>query len=224
MKIRSIGDLTDYLDDDLAWRRKEIIELLALAKSSKAKKADVHVRAGVAMLYAHWEGYIKNASNAYVAFVSTRGMKTRDLQDSFIALSIKAKLTSVGDSGKSSVAVPAISHLMSLLDKPALLPVAGITADGNLKSDIFINIAGWLGVDVAQYSARFNLIDETLLASRNKIAHGEYLSISLGRFEKLTEEILEMMVWFKTDLENAAASKSFQRVGNLVPVRLASQA
>ncbi len=224
MKIRSIGDLTDYLDDDLAWRRKEIIELLALVRSSKAKKVDVHVRAGVAMLYAHWEGYIKNASNAYVVFVSTRGVKTRDLQDSFIALSIKTKLTSMGDSGKSSVAVPAISHLMSLLDKPALLPVAGITADGNLKSDVFINIAGWLGVDVAQYSARFNLIDETLLASRNKIAHGEYLSISSGRFEKLTEEILEMMVWFKTDLENAAASKSFQRVDNLVPVRLAGQA
>lgn len=211
MKVRSAEDLNDYLDQDLAWRRKEIIELRALVKSAKSKKADVHVRAGVALLYAHWEGFIKNAANAYVAFVSTRRMKTRELQDSFIALSIKTKLTQMGESGKSSVAVPAIAHLMSLLDKPALLPDAGITAEGNLKSEVFVNIAGWLGIDVARYSARFNLIDETLLASRNKIAHGEYLSISPGRFETLAEEILEVMVWFKTDLENAAVLKSFQR-------------
>lgn len=217
MKIRSAENLTDYLDDDLAWRRKEIIELRAMAKSTKVKKVDVHVRAGVAMLYAHWEGFIKNAANAYVGFVSARGMKTRELQDSFIALSIKNKLTLMGDSGKSSVAVSAISYLMSLLDKPALLPPTGITTEGNLKAEVFVNIAGWLGIDVARYSARFNLIDETLLASRNKIAHGEYLSISPDRFETLADEILELMVWFKTDLENAAALKSFQRIDSRMP-------
>ena len=206
----------NYLDDDLAWRRKEVIELRSIARSAKAKKADVHVRAGVAMLYAHWEGFIKNASNAYVVFVSALGIKTRELQDSFVAPSMKAKLAQMGDSGKSSVAVPAIAHLMSILDKPALLPAAGITADGNLKSEVFVNIAGWLGIDVARYTARFNLIDETLLASRNKIAHGEYLNISPQRFDSLAEEIMELMIWFKTDLENAAACRSFQRKGELI--------
>ena len=211
MKIRSTEELINYLDDDLAWRRKEIIELRAVARSAKEKKADVHVRAGIAMLYAHWEGFVKNASNAYVIFVSAMGMKTRELQDSFVALSIKTKLTQMGDSGKSSVAVSTIAHLMSMLDKPALLPATGITAEGNLKSEVFVNIAGWLGIDIARYSARFNLIDETLLTSRNKIAHGEYLNISPQRFDSLAEEILEVMEWFKTDLENAAACKSFQR-------------
>ncbi len=216
MKIRTTEELMNYLDDDLAWRRKEVIELRSIARSAKAKKADVHVRAGVAMLYAHWEGFIKNASNAYVVFVSALGIKTRELQDSFVALSMKAKLAQMGDSGKSSVAVPAIAHLMSILDKPALLPAAGITADGNLKSEVFVNIAGWLGIDVARYTARFNLIDETLLASRNKIAHGEYLNISPQRFDSLAEEIMELMIWFKTDLENAAACRSFQRKGELI--------
>lgn len=220
MKIRSTEELLNYLDDDLAWRRKEIIELRATARLAKAKKADVHVRAGVSMLYAHWEGFIKNASNAYVVFVSALGMKTRELQDSFVALSIKTKLTQMGDSGKSTVAVSAIAHLMSVLDKPALLPATGITAEGNLKSEVFVNIAGWLGIDVAKYSARFNLIDETLLASRNKIAHGEYLNISPQRFESLADEVLELMIWFKTDLENAAALKSFLRKDSLATINV----
>lgn len=219
MKIRSIDDLTDYLDDDLAWRRKEVIELRAIAKSAKAKKADVHVRAGVALLYAHWEGFIKNAANAYVVFVSTRGMKTRELQDSFVALSVKTKLASMGESGKSSVAVPVIAHLMRTLDQPVLLPAAGITAEGNLKSEVFANIAGWLGIDLEKYTPRFKLIDETLLASRNKIAHGEFLSISKERFETLADEILEVMDWFKTDIENAAALRSFQRQDSAQPVQ-----
>lgn len=220
MKIRSTEELLNYLDDDLAWRRKEIIELRATARLAKAKKADVHVRAGVSMLYAHWEGFIKNASNAYVVFVSALGMKTRELQDSFVALSIKTKLTQMGDSGKSTVAVSAIAHLMSVLDKPALLPATGITAEGNLKSEVFVNIAGWLGIDIAKYSARFNLIDETLLASRNKIAHGEYLNISPQRFESLADEVLELMIWFKTDLENAAALKSFLRKDSLATINV----
>ena len=84
------------------------------------------------------------------------------------------------------------------------------------KEVIFVVNGGWLGIDVARYTARFNLIDETLLASRNKIAHGEYLNISPQRFDSLAEEIMELMIWFKTDLENAAACRSFQRKGELI--------
>lgn len=211
MKIRTSGELLEYLDRDISWRRKEIIELRSLATKSKEKKADVYVRAGVALLYAHWEGFIKNSANAYVNFIASRGEVARRIQDCFIALSIKAKITEMGASGKSSVAVPVITHLLEAMDKPVSLPKAGITAESNLSSDVFTNIAGWIGVDTARYSTRFQLIDETLLQSRNKIAHGEHLSISPLRFDSLAEETLEIMGWFKTDIENAVALTSFLR-------------
>ena len=211
MKIRTSNDLLEYLDNDLAWRRKEVIELRSLATKAKEKKADVHVRAGIALLYAHWEGYVKNSANAYVNFISSRGELTRRLQDCFIALSVKAKIAEMGASGKSSMAVPVVSYLLAAMEKPLLLPKTGITAESNLSSDVLINIAGWIGVDTSKYSTRFNLIDETLLASRNKIAHGEFLTISPKRFDTLAEEILEIMEWFKTDLENAVALASFLR-------------
>lgn len=211
MKIRVVNDLLTYLDDDISWRRKEIIELLALATKAKGKNADVHVRAGVALLYAHWEGFIKNAANAYVSYLSFRGDKTRDLQDCFIALSVKTKLSEMGQSGKSCVAIPVVANLLLDLDRRATLPKAGITAESNLSSDVFQNIAGWLGIETTQYSTRFTLIDESLLASRNKIAHGEFLSINPLRFTTLADEILEMMTWFKTDIENAVAQSAFLR-------------
>lgn len=211
LKLRTGSQLVAYLDDEIAWRHKEIIELRALATVALGKRANVHVRAGIALLYAHWEGFIKNAANAYVNYLSHRSDKTRDLQDCFVALSVKAKLSSMAQSAKSSVAVPVVGHLLSTLDLPANLPDAGLSADSNLNADVFQNIAGWLGLDTAKYSSRFPLIDESLLAARNKIAHGEYLTMNASRFAALSDEILDLMKWFKTDIENAVATSAFLR-------------
>lgn len=64
---------------------------------------------------------------------------------------------------------------------------------------------------VTGYSTRFTLIDKTLLESRNGIAHGEHLVINAARFDSLVLEILEVLRWFKTDIENAVVQKSFLR-------------
>lgn len=201
----------NYLDDEMAWRQKEIVELRALAMAALGKRANVHVRAGIALLYAHWEGFIKNSANAYINYLSHRGEMTRDLQDCFIALSIKSKLTAMGQSGKSSVAVPVVKHLLASLDLPVSLPQAGISADSNLNADVFVNIAGWLGFDTSKYSSRFPLIDESLLGARNKIAHGEFLTINASRFASLVDQVIELMQWFKTDIENAVALAAFRK-------------
>ena len=104
----------------------------------------------------------------------------------------------------------AVRHLLGELDQPVRLPRAeAISAESNLSSTVFINIAGWIGIDPDRYSTRLALIDKTLLESRNNIAHGEYLVIDRPRFESLTTEVLEMLRWFKTDIENAVVSKSF---------------
>lgn len=114
------------------------------------------------------------------------------------------------ESGKAEVAVSAISLLLEEMDKPIRLPVSeAISAQSNLSSTVFQNITRWIGIDASQYSSRFTLIDKTLLENRNSIAHGNYLLIDARRFESLVTEILEILQWFKTDIENAAVQKIF---------------
>lgn len=210
MKIRSSVELLSHLDDDMAWRIKEVHELQSAVLAAKDRNIDTHIRAGVAMLYAHWEGFIKVSANAYVNYLAYRGDRNRELQPCFVALGLKSKLAATQESSKSSIAVSTVTYLLEEIDKPVKLPKTGaISAESNLSSTVFTNIAGWIGIDTAPYATRFALIDETLLATRNGIAHGNFLVIDQSRFESLTKDILELLRWFKTDIENAVVTQSF---------------
>ena len=45
-------------------------------------------RAGVALLYAHWEGFTKEACQAYLEFVVKRKLKYGEMSDAFIITSV----------------------------------------------------------------------------------------------------------------------------------------
>jgi hypothetical protein len=212
MKIHSVDELLAHLDDDMAWRIKELHELRSAVQGAKGKNVNAHVRAGVAMLYAHWEGFVKSASNAYISYLSYRGDIVRNLKPCFVALCMKSRMAAAQESKTSAVAVSTVSFLLDELDKPIKLPASdAISTQSNLSSDVFKSIVGWIDIDPSRYSTRFALIDKSLLETRNRIAHGEYLMIDASRFESLVTEILDMLRWFKTDIENAVVQKAFLR-------------
>ncbi len=209
MKIRSAEQLLSHLAADMAWRLAEIHELGLCVAAAESRTVDVHVRAGVAMLYAHWEGFVKSAANAYVAYLAHRGDRNRDLKSCFVALGMKTALAPIAASNKASAAIAAVTYLRDQHDRAARLSQARIGTNSNLNSEVFRNIADWLGIDHSPYSTRFSTLDEVLLANRNAIAHGEHLRIDARRFQTLVEEVLEMLRWFKTDIENAVAQRAF---------------
>jgi len=209
-QLRTVALLLDYLDGDMAWRIKEVHQFKAAVEKAGGKNVDAHIRAGIAMLYAHWEGFVKGAANAYVNYVSYRANQNSELRPCFVALGMKTKLATANSSSKSEIVIDAVKYLIDELNRPIRLPRSdAISAESNLSSLVFINIAGWIGIDPSPYSTRFPLIDGTLLDNRNRIAHGEYLNVDADRFYELTGEVLEMLRWFKTDIENAAVQNSF---------------
>lgn len=210
VSLRTTAMLLEYLDQDMVWRIKEIHQFKTAVDHARGRNVDAHIRAGVSMLYAHWEGFIKGAANAYINYLSFRADRNSALKPCFVALGMKAKLAASNASAKSDVAVEAVSYLLGEMERPVRLPREdAISAESNLSSTVFLNIVGWIGLDPAQYSTRFPLIDNTLLKSRNNIAHGEYLTITTQGFYELITEVLEMLRWFKTDIENAVVSQAF---------------
>lgn len=103
---------------------------------------------------------------------------------------------------------------MNELNQTAVMKIdSAIRTEFNLGSKVFANILRSIGFGTEGYEARFNLIDESLLKRRNYIAHGEYIDVEAEGFRELADEILSMLRWFKTDIENAASLEQYRKSG-----------
>lgn len=211
-RLQTQNQLQDFLDSELGWRIKEISTLKAAVKSSAFISEQTLVRASVALLYAHWEGFIKSAATGYVTYVNNQGLRYSELKTCFVVLGFKKALHDVQQSKQSQVNATLIDFLRDGLDGKSKLKIdTAINAESNLSASVFENILHAVGFDTAPYEAKAHLIDESLLKRRNTIAHGEYIDVAKDDWAKLADEVLEMLRQFKTDVENAMALSDFKR-------------
>lgn len=211
-RLQTQNQLQDFLDEELGWRIKEISTLKSAVKSSAFISEQTLARASVALLYAHWEGFIKSAATGYVAYVNNQDLNYSELKTCFVVLGFKKTLHDVQQSKQSQLNATLIDFLRDGLDKKSKLKIdTAINTESNLSASVFKNILHAVGFDTQPYEARSNLIDESLLKRRNTIAHGEYIDVAKDDWAKLADEVLQMLRQFKTDIENAMAQAAFKR-------------
>lgn len=209
--VRTLSQLQDAMDQELAWRIKEV-GTFRVESARGGHKSRAFTRAGVALLYAHWEGFIKRSAELYLEYVANRGLRYEDLTTCFIIFGLKGKLNTLVSSRKSTPNIEAMEFIRGAMGDVAALKLSGaVNTDSNLSSSVFENIAKSIGVSTTPYETRFNLIDSSLVERRNKIAHGEFLDLSSGDFGPLVEDILNLMRHFKNDILNAAATEAFKK-------------
>ncbi|MDF3135315.1 MAE_28990/MAE_18760 family HEPN-like nuclease [Pseudomonas extremaustralis] len=210
-KIRTLSILQDSLDNGLAWRVKEIANLKISVRGSPSLSARTVVRAGVPLLYAHWEGFVKQASQDYLSYVTSQRLTYGELASCFVVFGTKKHLSTITSSRQASVNIEVVNFFRKCnTDRADLVLSNAIDTQSNLNSDVFQNIALSLGVPVNPYSSYFNLIDESLLARRNKIAHGEYLDLNEEDFRNLSNEVIKLLRNYKTDIENLASLGAYK--------------
>jgi len=61
VKIRTTEQLVDGVSTEISWRRKELTDLKSLVQKMAGVRSreDTITRAAFALLYAHWEGFVK---------------------------------------------------------------------------------------------------------------------------------------------------------------------
>jgi hypothetical protein len=214
-KIRNLNDLADRLSQDLAWRKKELSVLKGLieTRSFEQNKTDALLRSGIALLYAHWEGYIKCTASAYLEFVSRqKELKYCDLNYNFVAIAMKKKLNEVSATNQSTIHNQVIQFLVESMEERIDIPRDDVIKTGsNLSSNVFQQILALLGIDYQPYALKQVLIDERLLKKRNQIAHGEYLDVDIVSYRELHQEVIGMMDSFRDQIENYAVQKLYMR-------------
>lgn len=212
MPTRTLDELQDRVDADLAWRRTEIASMHKQVRSSSGRMQEALTRAGLALLYGHWEGYVKNSLILYVDFVSRRRLKIGELQPALAVLAAQRRARRHGASDAELLV--SISHYLTLEPEGrAWFPKAETCVDtrANLSSDRFRDLFMSLGLDEGAFRTKFPFIDYQLVSRRNSIAHGEYDLVDLEAYKVAHTEVIELLNLVRSTVLNSASGSAYRR-------------
>jgi len=211
-KIRTLTDLLDEMSMEFAWRKKELSGLKGLvATHENNHKCDLLIRAAVTLLYAHWEGFVKNTGTFYLEFVSRQELKHSTLAPSFLATALGKKVRKVAHSSTIQPCLEVVEFFQKESSaKSSLDWKSTIRTRSNLSSEVLREIVTILGLDYSRFSTKEKLLDERLLKNRNNIAHGRHLFVTFAEYMDLHEEVFGMMQDFFNQIENAANTGAYR--------------
>lgn len=211
--IRTTDELIEKVGSDLIWRRKELSELKGLVQETQGQiRSRVIIRSAVALLYAHWEGFVKKASAYYLEFVSSHRLPYGRLAPNFVALALKAKFHELSASEKISGANLLAEFFCTSLNKQSNVPYKdAVDTKSNLSSKVLQDILSALGIPHNNFSTRMNFIDSNLVNPRNHIAHGEDFNLNTQEYMDLHDAVMSLLETYKNEVENAAVLKSYER-------------
>lgn len=210
MKIRSYEDYITKINDDLVWRKKEINYVFLQANSNRSLNQKFYIRAGIAILYSHWEGYIKNASELYLIHVKSQKKNFEDLKPNFLTIKFMNELKNCTNSENQKYFNEVLKNILSMNKQRANFGEYNIIkTNSNLTSSVLVSILTIIGIDLNLFELKYKQIDEILVKSRNEIVHGDDVNFEFEIFKELKESVIEMLNEFKDKLENAAVSKEY---------------
>ena len=213
MSVRTSEGLADSLAEDLVWRKKELTVLRKLVSTASTDRKDVLVRSLVAILYAHWEGFLKNTAASYLEYVGARRLPYSELSTNFVAYALLPRVRAAAKQRNLGDMIDVVRFLREDMGRRSQFAKDGVDAESNLSSRVLRNLTTALGLDYRAFESKAVLIDERLLWNRNRIAHGQYLSLDAEDALALATNILSLMEVFRDEVENAVALSRYKHPG-----------
>lgn len=213
---RTVTQLQDALDAERAWRLKELSTLRKkLVPNSRpigpANEEELALlRPCIAMVYAHWEGFVKSACSSYLEFVAMQRVVNKDLIPPFLALAARRHAIANGATGAAADRAM-ISFYREHAEARGFVPYkGGVDTRSNLWFEVFQEIFDSLGLPWRQYELKSKLIDSKLVSKRNAIAHGRFIDIKVNDVVELFDGVLELMESIKDQLLDAAVNEAYK--------------
>jgi hypothetical protein len=214
MKIRNASQFTDQIGKNLAYRKRELTNLLNTVDKSKKPHIEPVSKAAVCLLYGHWEGFVKFGGTCFANFVHFNGVPVSTLSNGFIAACVQQKLKQVRNSKKLSLG----RELVELTRHPnvSLGPLpwdSVVQTHDNLNLESLREILEFVGCDTSFYETKKGIIDEQLVHYRNSIAHTGFSDFDSKDYPALHAKTLELIERFRDDLEDAISNRTYLSKG-----------
>ncbi|MCY7979829.1 MAE_28990/MAE_18760 family HEPN-like nuclease [Bacillus inaquosorum] len=215
MKINNLENLEERIDKDFIWRKVELFQLkMAIEKKNLAISKKTLVRSGIALLCAHWEGFIRTVANYYVVYICCKKIKNKYLKENFVAFKLKKDVKLSGSSVKNSVHTRLLLKVESLKDEVFYIKYNDspfkriINTDSNLNFELFDEILQSIGLENI-YETKKNYIDNEMLKYRHEIVHGEIYKDTEYNFTEVYNQVLSIMERFKNQVIEAAEKEYY---------------
>jgi hypothetical protein len=212
-QLRTPSEFSEAITSDLTWRIREISDIRTVAERSDAGLRGAILRAGITLIYAHWEGHVMFVSKCYLDFLAARRLRFDNLKRAFFLGRFYRQLRQ-GSFG--STHSDRLGFLNAVLDSGGdrfSQPNYDLVASGsNLKSSILADICCALSIDADVFAGDADFIDKILVHRRNGIAHGESLTIDLPGFIDMSNRVIELMRRFNNLVDNDATLGAYLAV------------
>jgi hypothetical protein len=183
----------DIITQDLDWREREIAAMRVLISGpglTNSQRAAL-LRAGWAMLYAHYEGFIKNSLTVFYDEAKKTAGKCEHLPSSTKVFALSDALRSLRnlpyDAMLNKIENFQIDHLSSNPNFP------GVDTKSNLWPNVLIDLLKTADLDTS-IAEKNEAKLRTLVSRRNSIAHGEKSFINeISYFRGFEEVVYEVL-------------------------------
>jgi hypothetical protein len=218
MSLRTVESLQQKIARELAWRKREIS---GLRLSVRRSGGDRHFlfRAGLVLLCAHWEGFLRESTRLYFRHVFDQQLRLKELAPNFIAV---AFFSDVQRAGKSDNPGSAESHgrlvqrILNCKDEICTHSTWEVKTNGNPSTEVLARLltsAGLsptLGFDAAAWSTTSVFINEQIVRDRNLIAHGEGFQLSQVQLLERSSRMLDLLDHVSNELLSAAERQIYR--------------
>ena len=202
------------MDKHLAWRKQEMLNLKTLIDRGDDARIML-IRAGMALLCAHFEGFIKDASYDYLSFVANQNICYKDLQEVFSIWKIHSLIEECAKSSKYSVQARGLEKYNALSSEPfSINKKSMINTHSNPSTEVLKELLLTLGVETDIFRTKANYIDSSLLANRHSIVHGERTNLAYDDFSVTFDIIMRILDDYKDFLIDAAAEEAYKKQVN----------
>lgn len=213
MKARNTWELENRLDLSLGPRKRELTEHRFAVMGGGSFRRGVLRRSGIVLMYAHWEGFVREASSLYLSLVDSRGLPVAELARNFQAIALRTTLLRLGATRKVSRHIELLNDIadaMKLPQAPARMPTNGIIAErSNLDARAFYEILETLGLDPTPYKLQEKPVIGRLVRLRHQIAHGARVPVDFSTYNDLHAHLISILDVFREQIVRAAVGRLF---------------
>ena len=172
------------------------------------------LRSAVLVVYAHWEGFVKKSCEYYIKHINERITRYHvPLTDHFYSFLLWQEFRKQGDHQfwkNPAPFIDAVRSFFSTRTEKDTLPFDILDAESNLSSKVLKKLIVLVDIDYGLFKTKEKLIDENLLDKRNRIAHGERITIKLEEYTEIEREVRDLIDIFQKAIEDCVQQEKYK--------------